>query len=226
MRWGWMIVALMLGVIAGCGSNARKEELKAAEEKARREAAAQNASKPEAVGGEKTADPTPPKPGEQPKDEKSPSGETAKLDLGERSLLVPATWKKEDLTGSMRKAQYRIPKTGDDATDGEMVVFMLGGGLEANLKRWAGQMGGDDSQKSRHTVKTASGDEATIAEYEGSYAGMNPASGAAMPAQAGYKMLAAYIISGGKEYQFKLTGPTATVNAAKPGFERMVESFK
>jgi len=231
-----VVVFAMGAVLGGCG-DARKAELKAAEEAVRMEAAQGNKKPvtvvgPVATGGEKSNDPAPPKPDDtkpkddKPKEEVAPSGETQKLALGERTVLVPAAWKKGEPLNRMRAAQFVVAKSGDDKEDAELTVFTLGGGLDANLKRWAGQMGGDKSEKSRRTVKTAGGDEATLVEYEGPYAAMNPTTGAPGTPQEGYKMLAAYITAGGKEYQFKLTGLAATVNSAKAGFEKMVESFK
>ena len=44
--------------------------------------------------------------------------------------------------------------------------------------------------------------------------------------QPGFKMIAAYIVTPDKEFQFKLPGPAATVDAQKAGFEKMIESFK
>ncbi|HYF52164.1 MAG TPA: hypothetical protein VEJ63_22345 [Planctomycetota bacterium] len=225
MRWCFTLL-FTVAFLAGCGADAKKAELRAAEEAARKEAAAAQKAAPVATGEEKTPEPAPTPKDDTKKDEAAPSGETQKLAVGDRAVLVPAGWKKGEPLNRMRAAQFSIPKAGDDKDDGELVVFTLGGGLEANLKRWAGQMGGDKSQVNRRTVKTAGGDEATIVEYEGSYAPMNPMTGATEAPQEGYKMLGAYIIAGGKEYQFKLTGKAATVNAAKAGFERMVESFK
>ena len=138
--------------------------------------------------------------------------------------MVPSAWKKEAPANNMRLLQIRVPKIADDKEDGELTVFKFSGGVEANVKRWAEQFGGKDSLKAQKTVKTASGHEATVAEFEGTYTAMTMA-GSQAPKQ-NYKMVAAIIITDKGEFQVKLPGPKATIDAAKADFDKLVQSFK
>ena len=46
-------------------------------------------------------------------------------------------WKEEKPANRMRLMQFRLSKKGDDKEDAELVLFKgLGGGSEANVKRW------------------------------------------------------------------------------------------
>lgn len=226
---GSAIAAFAVVTLIGCG-DAKKDEMRRAEQDAREKAAKEKAA--EKPAAQPTSDKPPvassdpkeavkdPAPSSDPK----PSGDTQTVKIGEYSMNAPANWSAEKPSSNMRAAQFKIPKTGDDKEDAELAVFTLGGGLEPNIKRWAGQFGGDDSIKGRKTVKTAGGAEAVIVEFEGTYTAMTM-KGSGEP-QAGYKMIAAYIVTNGKEFQFKLPGPAATVDASKAGFEKMIESFK
>lgn len=142
----------------------------------------------------------------------------------QNSMVIPAEWKQETPANNMRLLQVKIPKKLDDADDGELMVFKFGGGggVDANLKRWAGQMGGEDSMKLQRTLKTSSGKEATIAEFEGTYTAMT--AGAAP--KSGYKMLGAIIITDAGEVYVKVAGPFNTIDGSKAEFDKMIESFK
>jgi hypothetical protein len=142
------------------------------------------------------------------------------------SMQIPKSWKQGEAAG-MKAFQAKSPKQGDDPEDGELAVFVFpnGGGVDANLKRWTGQMGGDDSLKNKTTVKTASGKDAVVAELEGTYSAMSPAGGKSVP-KAGYKMLGAIILTDNGEVYIKLTGPKGSIDAQKAAFDKMIQSFK
>lgn len=157
-------------------------------------------------------------------------GDAKEIQWGRTSkftMAVPSNWKQEE-AGGMRQLQVSIPKIGADAENAEMVGFIMpgGGGADANIQRWVGQMGGPDSLKTKRNVKTAKGAEAIIAELEGTYSAMSPRDGSAMAPKAGYKMLGAYIGTDAGEVYLKLSGPKETAEAQKAAFDKMVESFK
>ena len=148
-----------------------------------------------------------------------------KLTLGENSVNLPAGWKAAEPKNRMRLAEAVITKAEGDKEDAELTVFKLGGGVEKNIERWTGQFGGKEALKDRRTVKTASGKEAVIVEYEGTLTAMGPAGGKAEPKE-GMKMLGALIVTDGGEFQFKFTGGKKTIDANKAAFDKMIESFK
>ena len=223
-----------LTVLLGCGGGAEIDKMRQAEKDARdkaiKTAADTNKAQAEAMKG------TPGEPKEEPKEDKkedpkpnppetAPAGDRQTVTAGTRTLIAPKSWKVETPSSNMRTAQLKIPKAEGDTEDAELAVFKLGGGVDANVKRWAGQFGGDNSMKSKKTLKTASGDEATVVEYEGTYTAMTM-SGTGEP-KAGYKMMAAIIpTKDGGEFQIKMPGPAKTIDASKADFERLVESFK
>lgn len=141
------------------------------------------------------------------------------------TITVPAAWKNNEASG-MRAVDISVPKQGEDKDDAELTFFLLGagGGVDANVNRWAGQFGGADSIKSKRTVKTSGGIEATVVEIEGSFKGMGK-NGPMTEAKENYKLIGAILNDGGDVF-IKLTGPKATVDANKAAFEKMVESYK
>lgn len=196
-------------------------------------------SAPVATGEAKKSEPAP-----APKDDKKADAEPKKDEVkpapavggsqeiqwgrvAKFTMTVPANWKQQEASG-MRQLQVSIPKIGADAEDGEMVGFIMpgGGGADANIQRWVGQMGGPDSLKGKKNMKTAKGAEAIIAELEGTYSAMSPRDGSPMAPKAGYKMYGAFIATEAGEVYLKLSGPKDTIEAQKAAFEKMVESFK
>ena len=144
----------------------------------------------------------------------------------ERTIQIPKAWKQEAPSNNMRLLQVRVPKHGDIEDDAEFAIFKMkgGGGVDANIKRWCAQFGGDDALKRQSTVKTASGTEAAVAELEGTYTAMGM--GGTQAPKADQKMLAAIIVMDEGEYYVKFTGSQKLVDENKAFFEHAVESFK
>ena len=156
----------------------------------------------------------------------APAGTTVTFGKdNEHSVVIPAAWTKETPTNNMRLLQIKIPKQGTDTEDSELLVFgfSAGGGVDANLTRWEGQMGGAGSLKVRRTSKTAAGKDATVAELEGTYTAMTDG---APKEKSGFKMLGAIIMTETTEIYVKLIGPANTIDANKAAFDKMIESFK
>jgi len=143
----------------------------------------------------------------------------------------PSNW--QDLGSSgMRQAQYRLdPVTGDSA-QGEVNVFYFGpasgGGVEANLNRWIGQIvlpgGGDPNSVAERSTFTADGMPGHIVTLNGTYK-----SGGARPMGGDTKLLESYRLVGvvleGSQGSlfFKLTGPLATAQAMEKDLLTMVK---
>jgi hypothetical protein len=126
----------------------------------------------------------------------------------------------------MRAATYGVPPAKGDPEAAECAVFYFGagqgGGVEANVQRWAGQFEGGKAAPQR--VETLHGLKVTRVELEGTYlsGGM---SGPKVP-KAGFKLLGA--IAEGREGNvfFKLTGPAKTVEAARKDFEALLQTLR
>ncbi len=154
------------------------------------------------------------------------------LEFGKKAkhtVAMPQTWKSEERANNLRLCQVRVPKSEGDADDAELVVFSFpaAGGIEGNLKRWAGQFGGEDALRGRKDdLPTSGGQKASIVEYEGTYTGMNPQAEGALAPKAEYKMLIGVIHAEDAQYYLKLVGPQQTVDAQADAFYKMIQSFK
>src|SRR5689334_1272177 len=146
---------------------------------------------------------------------------------------IPSEWVRVPAPSDMRAAQFRVPKTGSDTEDAEAVLFFFGpgqgGGTQENLDRWYGQMTQPDGKPSKDagivTIKTVKGIKVTALDLPGTYKGM-PAPGQPAVAKSGYRLLAAAIEGEGGPWFMRVVGPDATVKAAKPGFDALLESVE
>jgi hypothetical protein len=130
---------------------------------------------------------------------------------------APAAWAVAPNPSTMRLATYKVAGTGGEA---ELSVARAGGSADANIERWLGQF--DDAGKDTRTEKTVKGMKVTIVEVSGTYlGGMTGAPGS----HPGWSLLAAIVEGKGDPYFFKMTGPTATVRAARPAFDGMVDGL-
>jgi len=135
---------------------------------------------------------------------------------------APKTWKSMPNPSAMRRATYQIPRAAGDPEDADLSVMEAGGGVDANVERWAGQFeGGKDTLKK--TSKTVSGFKVTIVDVTGTFGGMGGGTGG----KPSWALLGAIVeTTGGSLWFFKMTGPAKTVAAARPDFDKFVSSFK
>jgi hypothetical protein len=146
----------------------------------------------------------------------------------------PSHWQDIGPDG-MRQAQYRLaPVEGDNAA-AEVNVFYFGpqsgGGVEANLQRWIGQMslpdGGDPAAEAERSTFTAGGMPGHVVSLDGSYksGGGRPMGGGGeiMP---GYRLVGVVIEGPEGSLFFKLTGPVATARTMEKDLLSMVKSAR
>ena len=141
---------------------------------------------------------------------------------------MPDSWQAQ-APGSMRVGQAAIPAPqGEAGGTGELAVFFFGpgggGGVEANLQRWAGQMElAADPQ--RETFELDNGLRVTWLEAHGtlkaSTMGVGPTTD-----QAGFRLFGAVVEGPGGPWFFKATGPDATLAAHRAGFLAMLRSVR
>ena len=156
-------------------------------------------------------------------------------DLGAITVKVPASWRSEAPSSSMRKAQFVLGKLAPDQEDATLVVFYFGpsqgGSVEANLARWFGQFKQPNGRSSEETAQVrkqeVGGMPVTLADVSGTYvpSAMGPRVPAAHP-RTGYRMLAAIVGSPAGSYYFKLTGPEGTVDHWSDAFSKFVDSIE
>jgi hypothetical protein len=146
---------------------------------------------------------------------------------------VPGEWARVPAPSDMRAAQFRVPHTEGDAEDGELVLFYFGegkgGSADQNLDRWTGQFTQPDGKPSKEAavvvIRTVNGLKETSLDVAGAY---QPAQmgGAGGDAKSGWRLLAAVIEGPGGPWFWRLTGPDATVKAAKPQFDALLTSLQ
>lgn len=144
----------------------------------------------------------------------------------------PPEWKRSEHPRPMRKATYVIPRASGDAEDGELGVFYFGpgqgGGVEANVDRWVKQFPDAKLEDVKRADRTVNGLVAHTVEIDS--ASFNAGSmGMPQPKaqpKANYGLLGAIVETPGGAYFFKLTGPKATVAAAKGPFDKLIESVR
>jgi len=118
---------------------------------------------------------------------------------------APKEWTKEKPTSSMRKAQYKIPDKEKKAKEAELTLFYFGpnaGGVDANLRRWAGQMG----QKEYKAEKIEGKCKITLVDLTGTF--QDTLNNTTIE---GARMLAAVVETADGPWFFKLVGPGDTV---------------
>ena len=161
----------------------------------------------------------------------APAGAAAANASGAAGLALhwndPARWQKKKPSTSMRAAEYAVPHAAGDSDDAECVVITFGsgqgGGVDQNIDRWVAQFAGaSDTQRS---TREHSGLKITRVETTGTYTPMMMPGmqGGATP-HPGWRLVGAIVEAPSGAWFFKLTGPNATVKAAAPELDAMLDS--
>jgi len=130
-------------------------------------------------------------------------------------LTVPATWKQGEVTNRLRTAQFEIPAVEGDKDAAELVVYFFGGaggGVDANLQRWAGQFQPAGKKQQIYQGKSKQG-EYYLIDITGVYnKPIGPPVQRMTNPTPGYQMLGVVLLVKDKgNYFLKLTGPQKTV---------------
>jgi hypothetical protein len=166
---------------------------------------------------------------ERPRERSEGAGGRASLPDVVITWEDPPGWTKSPPKNAMRKANYLVPRAAGDSEDGELVVFYFGadqgGALEDNVSRWVKQFSDIGAGDVKRADRRVSGLRQHTVEIEkGTYASGMP--GGPQTPKTGYGMLGAIVEAPTGPYFFKLTGPAATVSAAKPAFFKLLDSVK
>lgn len=140
------------------------------------------------------------------------------------SVSLPAGWKQNPPANQMRLAEASVPDASGDPAKACLVVFSTAGGsVEDNIARWSGQVRDAKGQPvpAKTETRTVNGLKVTVTELTGSFSGM----GDATPKE--NWTLRGAIVEGADGLLFiKMTGPAASMAAAAPGFNALVDSVK
>lgn len=132
---------------------------------------------------------------------------------------------------SMRAAEYGIE--GDART--ELSIFYFGPDqgdvVEPNVTRWLGQLkqsdGSDTAAKAKRSESKVSGISVSYVEALGNFSGGMGMPGAPAPEPLPDAMLLGAIAKGPQgSVFFKMVGPRAAVEGARPGFQAMMDSLR
>jgi hypothetical protein len=175
---------------------------------------------------EKPPEPVPAAPPPAPVAEAKPAAPPAPPKAATKPLEWddPPQWKKVPPSSPMRKASYQIPAAKGDKEPAELNVFVLGGDVDSNIQRWVDQFSGMPPKSVVRTDRTVNEMRQAVVEIpKGKFSGGMGDKGASND----YGLLGAVVIApSGDEYFFKLTGPSATVQAARDPFYSMLDGMR
>ena len=153
---------------------------------------------------------------------------------GELRFKAPDGWTTEKASSNMRVAQYKLPKTEGDKEDASLVLYYFGenagGGTQANIDRWIGQVqqpdGSDSKSKAKTETMTVNGLKVTTVDVTGIYtAEMAPGSGT-FHNDDNYRLRAAVIETPKGNYFVKLAGPAKTIARWDQSYNDYLKSFE
>ena len=133
---------------------------------------------------------------------------------------APASWPAAPNPNEFRIATHTVPRAKGDSDDAELTISRAGGDVDSNVQRWIEQF--EESSGDRRRERTAAGFKVTVVEVSGTYQG---GMGAATAPHPGWALLAAIVAAPDEPYFFKLTGPAATVHAARPAFDARIDGL-
>lgn len=151
---------------------------------------------------------------------------------GGLNWTAPARWKSDPGSGSsMRAATYLIPAAAGDSEGAECAVFKnIGGGVDANIKRWIDQFeqtdGSSSQTKAKQKKETIHGFSVTTVDLTGIFKGGGMMMGQPTAKKPGYRLLGAIVESPEGDIFFKLTGPEKTIAASQNEFRSLLNSIK
>ena len=143
---------------------------------------------------------------------------------------LPAGWKSEAPSNSMRLAQYKLPKAEGDAEDAELALFAFPGGAgtpKQNLERQTAKFLETNRTETSGSVKVGPY-LATLQDVAGSYKKKSSPTATDYKVANNYRQLYVLFIvpPEGKQYYMTLLGPKATVEKHKKAFDDLLAEFK
>jgi hypothetical protein len=135
----------------------------------------------------------------------------------------PKQWKKIPASG-MRVGSYQIPPAPGDKEIAELNVFALGGDIESNIQRWVDEFSGFDPKTLTRADRSVN--DLTEAVVEIPKGRFNGGMGEGAESE-NFGLLGAIVVTPEDvKYFFKLTGPSATVQAARAPFYALLDSVR
>jgi hypothetical protein len=153
-----------------------------------------------------------------------------KVELDGLTSTTPATWEKIKPKGTMRHAQFSLPKDKDDDENAELVIFKgFGGSVKENADRWKKQFTPPKDKKAEDVTKESKvkvGDaEGAMLDVSGTY-NAPPFDPTFKGKKEGFRLLGIQVKLGENNYHILLKGPAKTVEKHKKDFEAWLKAFK
>ena len=144
--------------------------------------------------------------------------------IGNLIARVPDNWNAVKPSSSMRLMEFQI---GKNNTDASMAVFKnIGGTIDNNLERWAGQFGYQLLDEDvRLTNETINGIDFHIISILGTYTNTMAFSPNAAKPKNNYRLLGAIANTSDGLYYFKMTGPNDIINNELEEFSYFIQSL-
>lgn len=225
MRARLPLAYLLLAALPAVAAPAKKP--------ARKPAPAKAPAKGPAKGPAKTPAKAPAKPAAPAA--KAPEPQNA--DIGSLAGVLPGNWTVQPPIGQFRLSQYELPKATGDTRPSLFIVFHFagsGGSTEDNVKRWYSLMrqpdGKDTAEVAKRAEATREGLKITSVDIPGTYLERPFPMSTEFVERPNYRMLAAVIETTGEggdgPYFLRIVGPAKTVDAAKAGWDALLQSLK
>lgn len=152
---------------------------------------------------------------------------------GALTFATPDGWKTVPVSSSMRVAEFSLPRADGDPEDAQLVVYYFGGqggGVQANLQRWVGQMQQPDGQpaapSAKRETKAVNGLAVTLLDVSGTYIAETAPGSTQRHYKPGFRLRAGVVETPSGPYFIKLTGPAKTVAKWDQAFQQFVGSLK
>jgi hypothetical protein len=123
----------------------------------------------------------------------------------------------------MDRRSQRERDAARDIQSSACTVVRAGGSTDANLQRWVDQF--TDAEPAKRTKQTVSGFAVSLLEVSGTFTAGGMAQSTPAGPRRDWMLLGAVVETPEGAYFFKLTGPRASVRAARPDFDALIRSI-
>jgi hypothetical protein len=169
----------------------------------------------------------------RPADEEVKTVDTPPAVAAKRLLFkVPPGWTRVEPQGTFRYAQVTLPLAEGDQGEATLVVYWhIGGGVEANVRRWLSEFTDADGkpvarEKAKVKPRLINGLNVTTVDVSGNYGSSMGGGPHAAGTIENARMLGAVVeVPGGEPYFIKAVGPAKTMAAVASDFEVFLDSL-